>query len=98
RFSRDWSSDVCSSDLDERERAVLPRDRRRRRDLVAARLAERPDLDEAHPAGEIAAALARPFERLLVAFAATEDGHGSPRGEDVADRKSTRLNSSHVKI
>src|SRR5690606_40299154 len=83
RFSRDWSSDVCSSDLH--------RGRPQRR------------LADPSPAGR------RDAGRLLgrdgpARAGAGAGGQGSRSGGKsgaetrVRDRKSTRLNSSHVKI
>src|SRR5690349_22764880 len=71
RSLRDWSSDVCSSDL----RLGIhrqPRERRARRGVPSSlRIRHHPDLRDHRPAAP---------------------------GPGGADRKSTRLNSSHVEI
>src|SRR5690606_40836975 len=92
RCSRDWSSDVCSSDLDA-FRAPLP----------AHALAER-------AFGTADPLFAK--DEVIAAIESASAGHGAGIGQlaevwttafDLAadplpDRKSTRLNSSHVKI
>src|SRR5690606_40445052 len=84
RFSRDWSSDVCSSHL-----------------LAGAR--ERPERELRRlgqpPAHEVADLAVGELEREhAVVLPALP--HPGERGADGRrrDRKSTRLNSSHVKI
>src|SRR5256884_4934460 len=80
RCSRDWSSDVCSSDLD-----ASPADRRRSR-VAARRVAGARDyrLDDPSSVGTgVGGGRGR-----------RADGIGQPRGTR-GDRKSTRLNSSH---
>src|SRR5690606_40134312 len=73
-FSRDWSSDVCSSDLCRQTRDAIPS----RRGPQPIRLRSR---------GEKPTRAACPRRRA------------SPRSQTPRrDRKSTRLNSSHVKI
>src|SRR5690606_39710903 len=82
RFSRDWSSDVCSSDLRWlRGRGWRPAYRRRgrrargsRRSCPCSGPADHPPAPPSPPAAALAAVPLR------------------------TDRKSTRLNSSHVKI
>src|SRR5690606_40251835 len=76
RSSRDWSSDVCSSDL-EGEPLLLRRERSEARNLGSG-LAEQ--------AGQAEQGLQR-WGRVRVGVAVADE-----------DRKSTRLNSSHVKI
>src|SRR5690606_39730418 len=79
RFSRDWSSDVCSSDLAVRERVRrgLPQ-----RAIAIDRLTDRDVTVE-----ECEAAFSAGFEKALdITLEPLE-----------LDRKSTRLNSSHVK-
>src|SRR5690606_40418533 len=97
RFSRDWSSDVCSSDLEERDAGELP-------DMIVIErggfIPEGIEYDQTN-------------ERILVGslaegtvFEIAPDGTMTPVIEDgdlvssvgIEDRKSTRLNSSHVKI
>src|SRR5690606_40012629 len=81
RFSRDWSSDVCSSDLASQYEARLERELRFAQRVQAALLPTQ---------------LPKRIKGvdLSVAFApARELG-----GDFHEDRKSTRLNSSHVKI
>src|SRR5690606_40465117 len=86
RFSRDWSSDVCSSDLG----AALDGGQVRL-DLAVALL----DLGLI---GLIQLAGLPEGEQVLLAVVADQGlGDGGGAGLD-ADRKSTRLNSSHVKI
>src|SRR5690606_39782779 len=91
RFSRDWNSDVCSSDLG----------------LVGALVLTRLD-DGAGPVDDRAAAV----DLAGRGVAGEPGGVAGDLGQDVAagrdrlrlegfhlpDRKSTRLNSSHVKI
>src|SRR5690606_39803858 len=85
RFSRDWSSDVCSSDL----AAVFPAA------VVSAVDASATDVSAAeHHRGGDDRVLSRSYDRRLVGRG---DGRGRPRTR-TGDRKSTRLNSSHVKI
>src|SRR5690606_40615389 len=96
RFSRDWSSDVCSSDLHAKTRRIEGR-------VVRVR-----GTDHVHDAGVIEE------DGALRVVVAHEQAHGvrdrvrwevdnlldlleGPR-ELAKDRKSTRLNSSHVKI
>src|SRR5207302_6985853 len=96
RFSRDWSSDVCSSDLHLHIRSA---DTYGRPSELCIRLA---DCDDrlAYANG--------PFSNLAV-WTANDDvgwsdfgtrsrGEAGLAGLIVGDRKSTRLNSSHVKI
>src|SRR5690606_40117328 len=81
RFSRDWSSDVCSSDLDIEEHEGD-------RDPAQAAVVHRIVGQIADVPGEQAGP-EQPQQR-----------RGSDPGQNprVRDRKSTRLNSSHVKI
>src|SRR5690606_39888718 len=81
RFSRDWSSDVCSSDLDVREWGELLK----------------PVIDQG-----LLPPLGSPLGALLEVHHAL-DGADDREGSGghctlLRDRKSTRLNSSHVKI
>src|SRR5690606_40018314 len=76
-FSRDWSSDVCSSDLQ-----------------ALAREPPQADGDEASQENENATHETLPAPVACPAGSAA----GSPRPRPERDRKSTRLNSSHVKI
>src|SRR5690606_41210590 len=125
RFSRDWSSDVCSSDLLDpapprrgpalRSAAALPTDLSpadaasrlleiRRRDALARLVAH---TGAAPVAAELFGAVAvspdeqARLEESAVATVAEFHRHNPLRpGMPTAtlDRKSTRLNSSHVKI
>src|SRR5690606_40033813 len=80
RFSRDWSSDVCSSDLSWCGNHVSSGEKRPR---VGKRVASRTP---------------EPFARVLIHIAgAAAEVLAEPRAR-LGDRKSTRLNSSHVKI
>src|SRR5690606_40558021 len=97
RFSRDWSSDVCSSDLLE----MRVRHRNEHYSASLARLIP-PVATRLDQGGEQAVAVKSllPGDLIRVASGATipcdgvvEAGQGA-----VIDRKSTRLNSSHVKI
>src|SRR5690606_41093179 len=96
RFSRDWSSDVCSSDLQapEKDGLTLPTEA----ELLA--------VFDAVRAKDIA-----PYEDVVAdaPLVATPPAPGTITGEtrhdavgvvewSLSDRKSTRLNSSHVKI
>src|SRR5690606_40139925 len=91
RFSRDWSSDVCSSDLEVRDCGHLPpsggvacieRVAGGECDHEAARSDEVQALEEE----VVVQGVAAPVVDWVVRLDAGED------------RKSTRLNSSHVKI
>src|SRR5204862_1981380 len=96
RSLRDWSSDVCSSDL--RGEQVLHRQRRVQPQPVDAR--------HRHPLG----IEARDDQRSELAAALDQDHHILGRqlaplalqveiaDPALEDRKSTRLNSSHVEI
>src|SRR5690625_6970765 len=96
RWPRDWSSDVCSSDLSKRGSEIAP-----------ARRPQPPPVSQPLPGGR------RPARRLgAVRILMTTDAATPARNEDAAgalgetavmldgagDRKSTRLNSSHVPI
>src|SRR5690606_40151211 len=109
RFSRDWSSDVCSSDLEFgvalRARRELPDYPERRADTgTAGRRAVDRDRGQRR-AGRLRAGLGgdrsgRDAARLALRVGA---GRGFPSAlavaaADAGDRKSTRLKSSHVKI
>src|SRR5690606_39502636 len=86
RFSRDWSSDVCSSDLEVPNRYRLnprPSGRGARQPVVVGSSPtvlnrERSSIGRAPAAGGFSQAYLKKLREL--------------------DRKSTRLNSSHVKI
>src|SRR5690606_40468545 len=94
RFSRDWSSDVCSSDLARVDadrarphlRPVVHREHRLDREAL-----EQAILDHGLGAGKPLLARLEDQHRRAVELA----GFGQVTGRD---RKSTRLNSSHVKI
>src|SRR5690606_39370308 len=122
RFSRDWSSDVCSSDLDAEE--IKLRHGIAKQALVDAEeiievpgLGDRPNRSVKRQA---LGAVIEPrmeelfgfvqqvvresgYEELLSSGVVLTGGTALMPGmvelaEDVLDRKSTRLNSSHVKI
>src|SRR5256886_6426877 len=80
RFDCDWSSDVCSSDLLEHDRAPAMREELRRRGR---------DLDHRAVGAQVAGEDRQP------AFGRQRHAE---RADDVVDRKSTRLNSSHSQI
>src|SRR5207253_8672418 len=80
RWPRDWSSDVCSSDLI----GNRAHGRKRRHAAVLREALEREGLSFAHRAAELSEIGVEP---VVV---------GAHRREQ--DRKSTRLNSSHVAI
>src|SRR5690606_39939936 len=90
RFSRDWSSDVCSSDL------VKWFDAERGFGFIASE-----DGDEVFlHASALPAGVTAPRPGTRVEFGVAE-GRRGPQALSVTvleDRKSTRLNSSHVKI
>src|SRR5690606_40810752 len=92
RFSRDWSSDVCSSDLPKlvqsRVELAIPV-ARLVVDDAAARRQEGPDF-ASEPSPDDAAGT-----RTNMLSGALLDAAQFPT---IKDRKSTRLNSSHVKI
>src|SRR5690606_39727894 len=85
RFSRDWSSDVCSSDLGA---AVGVGDQHS--------VAE--DGDARARRGGVGASRRRPFSASQRRTEHLERGRQRWIGAGSADRKSTRLNTSHVKI
>src|SRR5690606_41190658 len=97
RFSRDWSSDVCSSDLHSQGNRLVASD-------AQTRLGQ---IDHCAVADEDFSVL--PEASVHETICGREAGHRSAsrrnlgyrrRGEKRTwgDRKSTRLNSSHVKI
>src|SRR3546814_9451420 len=93
----DWSSDVCSSDLEAKDmlRPVMAQ-------IVAIVSAEQ-DAIRAEQTGGSNLAIFRPSRRAvggdIAGFACPDDRHedGGGDGKNTAgrDRKSTRLNSSH---
>src|SRR5690606_40306815 len=92
RFSRDWSSDVCSSDL-EGHVAVA---RRTIDDHAAVHQALTGGVDVVdlkRQVAEVAAAVV-----VLIVPVVGQLDLGRLLGLGAGDRKSTRLNSSHVKI
>src|SRR5207302_7100795 len=96
RFSRDWSSDVCSSDLAPLHHrtpgllgAALSEDR-----LVTSLIA---DLVHVHPAA-IKTAFRAKGRRGIILVTDAVASQAARVGRVEIDRKSTRLNSSHVKI
>src|SRR5690625_6094372 len=95
RWPRDWSSDVCSSDLD--VAGLLQR-------LLTDRQAHLAELVGAVDIGDGEVVLAGQIRHVLERFALSLVG-GEPGGDggrldrlELGDRKSTRLNSSHVAI
>src|SRR5205085_8104939 len=92
RFDCDWSSDVCSSDLD----VVLPG--RLLLDIVRALPAA--DVTIAQPGGTGAAQIECGPSRYSLNTQNAEDFPQLPipSGSSFSDRKSTRLNSSHSQI
>src|SRR3712207_7936541 len=95
RYWRDWSSDVCSSDL--LRRGEVGQDRVERRLDAEEEGGGREDEDvedEDHVAdAQERAALADEERRDLGAVE-----HGAAADGEAEDRKSTRLNSSHANI
>src|SRR3546814_6218796 len=91
----DWSSDVCSSDLPEAERRQVT--------VLFADLAGYTRLSSEIDAEEVHALLGRFFDLadgIISDYGGTVDKHigdcaMAVFGAPVADRKSTRLNSSH---
>src|SRR5205807_7808329 len=83
RLQGDWSSDVCSSDLQSAEETGLLRRRR----LARVRWRHAAERARAAPAGDDVAA------QQDVSSASARRRSGNRR-----DRKSTRLNSSHLVI
>src|SRR5688572_31001959 len=83
RFDCDWSSDVCSSDLDDLPPAG--------RDVGNPIVAVRSDGSLKHHAAILE--LRADLDRASVVGPQTEDAAANAR-----DRKSTRLNSSHSQI
>src|SRR5207302_7559249 len=93
RFSRDWSSDVCSSDLPDDARATEP--------LVWAAVAgPRPHgAQEDQAPGEENRAWYKPQVPACGIGVPIPLNDAATQVHDYEeDRKSTRLNSSHVKI
>src|SRR5690606_39877692 len=106
RFSRDWSSDVCSSDLIAGELLVPDGERQ----PIRVQL-EHLHLPAPTPGGTPGDALASidpttlppvdlQIERVLLGdeLLGKWSFRARPSGTGWGDRKSTRLNSSHVKI
>src|SRR5699024_12058467 len=85
RSKRDWSSDVCSSDLAEGTQAfqTVCDDLFERQDIVCAVLL--PTFDEQFP-------------QRFATHVLHDDETTGDTGTWIGDRKSTRLNSSHVSI
>src|SRR5690606_40401729 len=118
RFSRDWSSDVCSSDLTHRVANSAASAMVSRENPSAERRADSEATSRTRTAGKEAlivppraiqpkqpaarsplASRARPSRRAPPATARARHARGaSPGRSGASDRKSTRLNSSHVKI
>src|SRR5690606_40863696 len=112
-FSRDWSSDVCSSDLQMWQRLQqgkswlgAVKNRCKNGDYYWVRAYVIPILDNAGNILELQSIRARletparqRAERLYAGLSKNQPGHGPlPELGLRRDRKSTRLNSSHVKI
>src|SRR5207249_6795980 len=92
RSKRDWSSDVCSSDLvgpGPADEPVVTGPARQ--GVVAGRAVER------HRAGE-GGGVERIIARPAGQSGRFDAGEGVGAGPGQGDRKSTRLNSSHVSI
>src|SRR5690606_41098026 len=87
RFSRDWSSDVCSSDLVPAFDLTFSAPRSVSLAWAFADEDLRRDLETAQ---------ARAVRSTLATI--EKEAIFARRGKDGIDRKSTRLNSSHVKI
>src|SRR6266498_5654190 len=96
RCGRDWSSDVCSSDL---RTGLAHSPATSRRMKIASDSSQSRWLREGS-----ASRSARDFSRIALMTSARGRGPGGRREKDAAriraprDRKSTRLNSSHVRI
>src|SRR5690606_40316929 len=91
RFSRDWSSDVCSSDLERLNVLVVDADRRFVEDQHFR-------FGDQRPGNEYPLLLSTgKFTDAAVAEAFHAD-RLQRFADRFLDRKSTRLNSSHVKI
>src|SRR5690606_40484030 len=105
-FSRDWSSDVCSSDLiaagPEVELVIDPEERARHERMAAEIAYLQSELAAAEQLLAEAAEKETKFNelrRLKAELQAERAGLAGKEGaEERIDRKSTRLNSSHVKI
>src|SRR3546814_1479514 len=94
----DWSSDVCSSDLDESEIAFAPLQRQRddRRRCVPT-TGDALDVAHDHIGLVVATANHQPARAFRHETAQQQNAEAEQRADAEADtdRKSTRLNSSH---
>src|SRR5206468_6133780 len=88
RSDRDWSSDVCSSDLPAARPASAPRSSKRFNDSVAGRRGRSQALESE----------TRTMRTCNAHFAATTIQTIKSYQPLSTDRKSTRLNSSHDQI
>src|SRR3546814_3131351 len=93
----DWSSDVCSSDLDDQPIGIDPQAhwpvRKGSRNAIAIAL-ERDQAGGRHALGMLDKAIEGPSHRHQ-ADNLSGMHIGNCAGQDAIDRKSTRLNSSH---
>src|SRR5690606_39405569 len=90
RFSRDWSSDVCSSDLTRKAYGGAY-------DVMASKHL-RGDVNLAWPHAEIAVMGAKGAVEIIFREDKGDPAKLTAKEAEYKDRKSTRLNSSHVKI
>src|SRR5690606_40241182 len=98
RFSRDWSSDVCSSDL--AQDGLLLRLTGIVRDILLAELRGGEETDPLTTLNHTFAdgRILKVWHMELEPMARSNDSERGFDHRNFKDRKSTRLNSSHVKI
>src|SRR5690606_39417589 len=103
RFSRDWSSDVCSSDLDVATRLGITRDKVGSNAANVLGDATVTPLELTNAYATLAAQGMRSTPHIIANVVDARgnlvyQAPGADKRTPVLDRKSIRLNSSHVKI
>src|SRR3712207_7206218 len=95
RYWRDWSSDVCSSDLGEVEFTVMQSNLAALKEAEFSNLKVRPVLGRKHG---VAWAVRKNSPELLAELNRWIEDEKNESLRASLDRKSTRLNSSHANI